>query len=96
MGAYLVAKSHSKVAPFEFYAIPIPEMALGRFGYKLGDSKGQQTWEAPNMLIALGQWSPKLRSRRVAVELKGDNIAALTPRRFPRRRGLEQGQVGDL
>ena len=49
-----------------------------RFGYKLGDHRGQQTWEALAALVALRAWAPWLSTVRYQLEVKSDSIVALT------------------
>ena len=49
-----------------------------RFGCELGDSSGQQVWEALCILVALTAWQSHWMKRKVALTLKSDNHSALT------------------
>ena len=50
-----------------------------RYGYQIGDHRGQQCWEALAILVALKAWSPLLLGRRFCWKLtvRGDNVTAL-------------------
>ena len=42
-----------------------------------GDSRGQQTWEALVLLVAIKMWLPYWAEVRTSIHIKGDNLAAL-------------------
>ena len=44
----------------------------------LGDSAGQQVWEALCVLVAVRAWIHRWASKRVTITVKSDNIAALS------------------
>ena len=47
-------------------------------GHKVGESEGQQTFECLVMLVALREWSVHWMHLRAKLEVRGDNVAALT------------------
>ena len=44
----------------------------------IGDAKAQQAAEALNLLVALRLWKEHWATERAALEVRGDNVAALT------------------
>ena len=74
MGAHLCRNG----APLEFFAIPLAAEDLDIFGYAIGDSAGQQTWECLVALIALRVWQAHWSEDRTALVVKGDNVSLLT------------------
>ena len=74
LGAYLVVDG----IPTEYYAVPVSRFDEIVLGISRGDPKAQQALEALNLLVALRQWSAWWRQDRVALEVRADNVAALT------------------
>ena len=60
-----------------YFASALDEHDLSRFGFALGDAKGQQTWECLVVLVALRLWLPRFRDKRVCLRVRSDNVAAL-------------------
>ena len=48
-----------------------------RYQYEIGSSRGQQTWEALAVLVALRLWGSHWRSRRYRLLVKSDSVVAL-------------------
>ena len=74
LGAYLLIDG----APVEFYAVPLTPDDEHALRIKIGDPKAQQAAEAFNLLVALRLWKPVWAAERVRLEVRADNIAALT------------------
>ena len=64
----LVAALHSPITSFDTL----------KFGFALGDEAGQQTWEMLILLVALRHWRGRWEHARVNLQVKSDNLAALT------------------
>ena len=47
------------------------------FGYEVGDSAGQQSWECLAPLVALRAWRSRWRSVRIRLSARGDNMTSL-------------------
>ena len=60
-----------------FIAAPLTPLDTALFGFALGDSAGQQTWEALAPLCALRAWRPYWRHCRVRLGARGDNVGSL-------------------
>ena len=60
-----------------YFASALDEHDLSRFGFALGDAKGQQTWECLVVLVALRLWLPRFRDKRVCLRVRSDSVAAL-------------------
>ena len=61
-----------------WYADPITSADTARFHLVAGDCRGQQCWEALNLLVALRVWWKIWAQHRVRLEVRSDNVAALT------------------
>ena len=61
-----------------WFASALTKLDSKRFGCPLGDSSGQQEWEAVCILVALTAWRSHWMKRNVALTLKSDNLSALT------------------
>jgi hypothetical protein len=60
-----------------YFAAPLTRLDTEVFGYALGDSAGQQTWEALAPLCALRSWRTFWRHTRVRLAARGDNVGSL-------------------
>jgi hypothetical protein len=60
-----------------FFSVPLGHLDVAFFGHDLGDSSGQQTWEALVILVALRTWRSHWAKIRVKLCVKGDNVSAL-------------------
>ncbi len=73
-GAVLVLNGRPK----EYLAEAISADDAGIFQFTVGDCKGQQTWEALCILIALRVWSRVWRDLRFSLRVRSDSVSALT------------------
>ena len=73
-GAYLVI--YGTIT--SWYAARITSLDSEVLRTPAGVSSGQQVWEALNLLIALRIWSPQWQANRVRLEVRADNVTALT------------------
>ena len=74
LGAYLM-RGTSIVA---WYATAIGDFEAVLMKHEIGSHCGQQVWEAMNLLIALRTWKCHWSRVRVKLEVRADNVAALT------------------
>jgi hypothetical protein len=63
------------------------------FGAEIGDCKGQQTWEALALLIALRIWAIHWKSSRVRLVVRGDSMSALHMLLNLKSRGKGSGMI---
>ena len=61
-----------------FFAIPITDDDQEILQTPSGDCKGQQVWEALAGLVALRLWSPRWQHFPVVLQVRNDNMGALT------------------
>ena len=61
-----------------WFSVPLTEFDAAYFNCPIGDSKGQQVWEALAILVALRFWRSSWLGTRPVLEVKSDNVAALT------------------
>ena len=66
LGAVLV----NNAIPIVFFACKLDAFDTRRYGYNLGDSKGQQCWEALCILVALRLWYDEWAHGRCTLLLK--------------------------
>ena len=74
LGAYLLIDG----VILEYYAVEITTALAEFLGTQIGSHRGQQTWEALNLVVALRTWKVHWRAERVSLEIRADSIAALT------------------
>ena len=74
MGAILTIDAE----PVAFYAIALSSSDLQRVALEAGDAAGQQVLGILNLLIALRLWRSTWQSCRVALEVRSDDVSALT------------------
>ena len=74
LGAYLMING----VIVEWYADRISEHDRSFLGVDEGDPRSQQVVEALNLLVALRVWFAKWARERVSLEVRADNVAALT------------------
>ena len=60
--------------PVGFFTSALTQDDVRIHEYKLGDSRGQQTWECLAVLVALRLWKSVWADRAATVTLKFDNI----------------------
>lgn len=84
MGAYLVQGQ----AITAWYATAISPWEAALFGTEIGSHTGQQLWEALNLLIALRLWKSVWKEQRARLEVRADNVSALTLVTHLRARGV--------
>ena len=62
----------------EFFAIRISLQDQRVLDTKAGDCRGQQVWEALAGLIAMRQWASRWQHRHVVLQVRSDNMGALS------------------
>ncbi len=83
LGAYLLVDG--SVA--SWYSCPLTPQDGEVLRTPVGSSSGQQVWEALNRLVALRLWASRWHSHRVTLEVRADNVTALTMVATMRGRG---------
>ena len=61
-----------------YFGCPISDHDVKTYGQQRGSCDGQQVWECLAVLVALDLWAPMWKQKRVALQIKGDNVTALT------------------
>ena len=61
----------------EDYSSPISNDDTQILEFAVGDSDGQQIWEALSILVALRLWKQRTLDRRASLCIRGDNVGAL-------------------
>ena len=64
----------------EYFADALTARDAETFGHPLGDSSGQQVWEALVMLVALRLWEATWKKSGVTLMVRSDSISTLTLR----------------
>lgn len=67
-----------KNKPLAWFSEDITDHDASALGHAMGDTSGQQTFEAMSLLIATRLWSHLWRDQRVRLKLRSDNVGALT------------------
>ena len=62
----------------QFFADCLSPHDVEMFGHIIGCAKGQQTWEALAMLVALRVWACWWQQERIRLEVTGDNVGVLS------------------
>ena len=65
-------------APVAYFTAKLDDLDCDIFHQKIGDPAGQQAWEALAIVVSLRLWLPYWRRSRVTLEVRADNITALT------------------
>ena len=73
--------------PTSWFSSELTTEDFVRFGYEKGDPSGQQCWEALGVLVAMRLWSSQWKRVRIVLEVRADNITALTMLTSQRGRG---------
>jgi len=60
-----------------YFADPIGQFDTEKFGFNIGDCKGQQTWECLATLVAMRLWMSQWRDRRICLRVRSDSTTAL-------------------
>ena len=60
-----------------YFASPITPEDVAKFGFQIGDNKGQQLFEALAILVAVRLWIRHWRQDRIVLKVRGDNVSAL-------------------
>ena len=60
-----------------YFADKVTQADADKYGFKIGDSNGQQIWERLAILVAIDAWSRHWLRERVVLKLRGDNVGAL-------------------
>ena len=61
-----------------YISCPLTKEDADHFGHPLGDPRGQQTWEALALLVAMRSWADIWQRSRVHLTAKGDSVSALS------------------
>lgn len=64
--------------PTEYFTVPRTKFDFSFFGYKKGDCKGQQCWEAYAILVAIRLWKHVWQHVRARLSFFADNVTART------------------
>ena len=62
----------------EYFACPVTPADVAMYGIETGTPAGQQVWECLAVLIALDLWSSKWADSRINLQVRSDNVTALT------------------
>ena len=62
----------------EYFACPLSQLDVLRYGHPIGSANGQQIWECLAILVAVDIWHAIWSQSRVVLKVKGDNVTALT------------------
>ena len=62
----------------EYFSDALSTHDVEIFKHQIGESDGQQTWEALAALVAIRVWRSRWQKHRVRLTVKGDNVAMLT------------------
>eukprot|EP00972_Heterocapsa_arctica_P018576 2744264-Heterocapsa_arctica.AAC.1 len=57
----------------EYFSDALTNADATRFSHALGESQGQQTWEALAVLVALRLWAPRWKGKRVVIRVRSDS-----------------------
>jgi len=74
MGGWITVNGRVK----RYFGCPISDHDVKTYGQQRGSCDGQQVWECLAVLVALDLWAPLWKQKRVALQIKGDNVTALT------------------
>ena len=74
MGGWLPIDGRIK----EYFACPVSPEDVALYGLETGTSSGQQVWECLAVLIALDLWSGNWTDARINLQVRCDNVTALT------------------
>jgi hypothetical protein len=74
LGGYLSIDDHICA----FFATDVPENIAAHLSCTVGSHRSQQTFEALAIMIALRVWKPSWDKIRAVLEVRADNVAALT------------------
>ena len=74
MGGWLSIDGRIK----EYFACPVTSEDVAMFGVDTGTSAGQQVWECLAVLVAIDLWSDKWTDSRINLQVRSDNVTALT------------------
>jgi hypothetical protein len=73
LGGWLIIDHEIK----SYFASPITQQDVEKFGFQIGDPKGQQLFEALAILVAIKLWTQHWRQDRIVLKIRGDNVTAL-------------------
>ena len=62
----------------EYFACKVTDEDLAMFGLGIGTAEGQQVWECLAVLVALDLWSTRWNDARINLQVRSDNVTALT------------------
>ena len=62
----------------EYFACAVTPEDVAMYGLDTGTSEGQQVWECLAVLIAIDLWSNQWTDARINLQVRSDNVTALT------------------
>jgi hypothetical protein len=74
MGGWLTIGGRLK----NYFAIPITADDVRLYGVDIGTAEGQQVWECLAVLVAIDLWTSAWKQHRVILQIRADNVTALT------------------
>jgi len=74
MGGWITVNGRVK----RYFGCPISDHDVKTYGQQRGSCDGQQLWECLAVLVALDLWAPLWKQKHVTLQIKGDNVTALT------------------
>jgi hypothetical protein len=61
-----------------YFAVPITAADEALYGVSIGTADGQQIWECLAVLVAIDLWTKAWKQHRVILQIRADNVTALT------------------
>lgn len=62
----------------KYFATAISAHDIKKYNLIIGEARGQQLWEALAILVAIDMWTSEWHRERIVLEVRSDNVAALT------------------
>ena len=79
--------------PWSYFAEPISQLDIDRFGIKIGSSSFQALLETMAVLIGVRVWLPLWQDERLAIRVRSDSAAALGAMRRERSNNADLNEV---
>jgi hypothetical protein len=61
-----------------YFAVPITAEDAKLYAVDIGSAAGQQVWECLAVLVAIDMWATHWQKHRIILQLRSDNVTALT------------------
>ena len=62
----------------QYFSSALSAFDTTKFGIQIGDTNGQQLWEALAVLVVVDLWSAHWHQQRIVLKVRSDNVTALT------------------